>query len=103
MDKVIAIAALMLLSTVSFAQPVRTTITDDGANVTVQTPVNIKVIPICDFHWVFTDGNLQMWIEGRNELYLSDHRHFNLGRNNGCSPPASYRLTLSVRRLAIIT
>ncbi len=51
-----------------FAQPVRTTITDDGSNVTVQTPVNVKVIPICDFHWLFSDGNLQLWIEGRNEL-----------------------------------
>lgn len=50
------------------AQPVRTTITDDGTNVTIQTPVNIKVVPICDFHWSFTDGNLQMWIAGRNEL-----------------------------------
>ncbi len=52
----------------AFAQPVRTTITDDGVNVTVQTPVNIKVIPICDFHWVFVDGQLKMWIEGGNEL-----------------------------------
>lgn len=50
------------------AQPVRTTITDDGTNVTVQTPVNVKVIPICDFHWVFVDGQLRLWIEGRNEL-----------------------------------
>lgn len=58
----------LLIAGLVFAQPVRTTITDDGVNVTVQTPVNIKVIPICDFHWVFVDGQLKMWIEGGNEL-----------------------------------
>lgn len=51
-----------------FSQPVRTTITSDGSNVTITTPVNSRVIPVCDFHWTFVDGNLQMWIEGRNEL-----------------------------------
>ncbi len=60
--------ALLFIAGLAFAQPVRTTITDDGVNVTVQTPVNIKVIPICDFHWVFVDGQLRMWIEGGNEL-----------------------------------
>ncbi len=58
----------LFIAGLAFAQPVRTTITDDGVNVTVQTPVNIKVIPICDFHWVFVDGQLKMWIEGGNEL-----------------------------------
>lgn len=58
----------LFIAGLAFAQPVRTTITDDGMNVTVQTPVNVKVIPICDFHWVFVDGQLKMWIEGGNEL-----------------------------------
>ncbi len=58
----------LFIAGIAFAQPVRTTVTDDGVNVTVQTPVNIKVIPICDFHWVFVDGQLKMWIEGGNEL-----------------------------------
>lgn len=59
---------LLFLAAFASAQPVRTTITDDGTNVTIATPVNTRVVPICDFHWTFIDGTLQMWMTGRNEL-----------------------------------
>lgn len=66
--KNIFLAIFLLVSTFAFSQSVRTTITSDGTNVTVSTPVNTKVIPVCDFHWVFTDGYLKLWIEGNNEI-----------------------------------
>jgi hypothetical protein len=67
MKNLITILFLALSFTLS-AQAVRTTVTSDGTNVTIQTPVNSKVIPVCDFHWIVTDGILKIWIEGGNEI-----------------------------------
>jgi hypothetical protein len=67
MKNLITIIFLALSFTLS-AQAVRTTVTSDGTNVTITTPVNSKVIPVCDFHWIVTDGILKIWIEGGNEI-----------------------------------
>lgn len=58
----------LAFASILFAQPVSSTITSDGSVVTIATPVNSKLVPVCNFNWVIVDGNLRMWVTGSNEI-----------------------------------
>lgn len=66
--KKLLIAFLLALPFLALAQPVSSTITSDGSVVTVATPVNTKLIPVCNFEWIIVDGVLRIWITGSNEI-----------------------------------
>lgn len=61
MKKIFSIFLFALLCSLAFSQPVSTTVTSTSTTVTVATPVNSKVMPICEFNWAITDGNLRLW------------------------------------------
>ncbi len=58
----------LLIAGLAFAQPSYSTITSDGSVVTIATPVNSKLIPVCNFNWIITDGTLKIWATGSNEV-----------------------------------